>query len=92
MKNLKLLCLGCILFLEKVKSQYNAYIERFNVILQKEFLIINFLIIFSGIIQKISYYSLNSNILYNIKLENFILKGHHLNNQKYYVYIGQTNT
>jgi hypothetical protein len=47
MKNLKLLCLEVILFLEK-DLQY--------------------------------------------KIENFILKGHHLNNQKYYVYIGQTNT
>jgi hypothetical protein len=30
MKNLKLLGLGSILFLEKVKSQHNVYIERFN--------------------------------------------------------------
>jgi transposase InsO family protein len=38
MKNLKLLGLGAILFLEKVKPQHNAYIERFNSILQKEFI------------------------------------------------------
>jgi hypothetical protein len=85
MKNLKLLGLGVILFLEKVKPQYNAYIERFNGILQKEFinhylslvfqnleefLIINFLIIFSGIIiQKYHIIILISNPLtiYNIK-------------------------
>jgi hypothetical protein len=38
MKNLKLLALGAILFLEKEKSQHNAYIERFNCILKKEFI------------------------------------------------------
>jgi hypothetical protein len=83
MKNLKLLGLGTILFFEKVKPQHNAYIERFNCILQKEFinhhlslafqnleefLIINFLIIFSGIIiQKDHIIALISNLLYNIQ-------------------------
>jgi transposase InsO family protein len=69
-------------FIYPRKPQHNAYIERFNGILQKEFinhyfslafqnleefLIINCLIIFSGIIQKDHIIALILNILYNIQ-------------------------
>jgi transposase InsO family protein len=103
MKNLKLLSLGAILFLEKVKSQYNAYIERFNDILQKEFINHYLSLVFQNLEefnnQLLDYlfwynterphYSPNFKSPLQYKIENFIFKDHYLNNQKCQMYVDQ---
>jgi transposase InsO family protein len=93
-------------FIYPRKPQHNAYIERFNGILQKEFINHHLSLAFQNLEEfnnklldylfwyntERPHYSLNFKSPLQYTIENFILQCHYLNNQKCHMYVGQTQT